>query len=475
MNTLVKLFALLFIPLLFVGCSDDEIDPIIEANDLRLVDPGITTLSLNLNTPDANAFVISWDDYANSAGQYTVQISNDASFENVIELGTTSNNYFSIGMAAFNAVVNQFGYTPYLATPVYLRVTNGSLSSNSVNFNVETYPQSGPVIVTPTGGTSVTINPESPDEEALQVSWDDFGYANTDANVVYVVQMALAGTNFESPVVLSTTSNTSISISHSDLNDYALSAGIEELASGDVEIRVLSTVNAATGETLQFQSAPVTLNITTAESGIKFFYLVGEAVAAGWDPGNNNQPLFNDANNPATAYFTGKFLPGGFKVIEEIGNWQPQWGTNDGSTLAMNDGSGSDPNTFNSPGEGYYTFTFHTDGSGGSFTMTPFDASSAATYTTIGIIGDATADQWNSDQDMTQSTFDPHQWYMQDVTLGDGFVKFRAENGWDINWGSANPLYGQGTFGGDNIPVTAGTYDIWFNDLDGRYVLIPQE
>ena len=237
----------------------------------------------------------------------------------------------------------------------------------------------------------------------------------------------------------------------------------------------MSTVEASTGETLQFQSAPVTISITTHESGIKFFYLVGEAVAAGWNPDNNNQPLFNDAENPATAYFTGYFNPGGFKVIEEIGMWAPQWGTNDGSTLVLNDGSGSDPNPYNTPSAGYYTFTFMTDGSGGTFTITPYDTSTATTYSTIGIIGDATADGWDSDQDMMQSSFDPHQWYIMDVTLIDGEMKFRAENGWDINWGSNTALYGQGTLGGDNIPVDAGTYDIWFNDLDGRYILIPQE
>lgn len=474
MKTIFKLLSLLFIPLLFVGCSDDETDPIIEASDLRLIDPGITNVNLNINTPEADAFLISWDDYSAFSGTYTVQVSNDASFENVVDLGTTTNNHFTVSMAALNAIVNQMGYTPYLATPVYIRVTNGSLTSNNISFTVKSYPQSGPSILTPEGGSAVTLSPDTPDDEAVLISWNDFAYSNTDANVTYTVQMALAGTNFENPVTISNTSNTSISVSHADLNDYALAAGIEELATGDVEIRILSNVEAATGETLQFQSAPVTMSITTHESGIKFFYLVGEAVAAGWNPDNNNQPLFNDPANPATAYFTGYFAAGGFKVLEEIGAWQPQWGTNDGSTLVLNDGSGSDPGTFSSPGAGYYTFTFMSDGPGGTFTMTPFDASAAPTYSTIGIIGDATADGWTSDQDMTQSSFDPHQWFIQGVTLNDGFLKFRAENGWDINWGSPNALYGQATQGGDNIPVTAGTYDIWFNDLDGRYVLIPQ-
>lgn len=474
MKTISKLFILMFIPLLFVACSDDDIDPIVEANDLRLIDPGISNVTLNLNTPEANAFMISWDDYSGYSGDYTVQISNDATFENVMDLGTTSNNYFNASMAALNAVVGQFGFTPYLAAPIYLRVNNGSLTSNHISFTVKPYPMTGPTIITPEGGAAVTLNAEIGDEEALMVSWEDFGYNNTDASAMYTIQMALAETNLTNAITLGSTSNTSLSISHTDLNNYALAAGIPELETANVDIKVVSNIEAATGETLEFESAPVTISITTFESGIKYFYLVGEAVAAGWDPGNNNQPLFNDAANPSTAYFTGYFAPGGFKVIEELGMWQPQWGTNDGSNLAYNDGTGSDPDVFNAPEAGYYTFEFNAEGSGGTFSITPYDASAAAEWTTIGIIGDATADDWNSDQDMTQSTFDPHQWYITGVTLTDGEMKFRANDGWDDNWGADTALFGQGTPGGPNIPVTAGTYDIWFNDLDGRYVLIPQ-
>ena len=47
-------------------------------------------------------------------------------------------------------------------------------------------------------------------------------------------------------------------------------------------------------------------------------------------------------------------------------------------------------------------------------------------------------------------------------TLTDGKMKFRANNSWDVNWGD----------NGGDIIVTAGKYDIWFNDLDRRYTFI---
>lgn len=83
------------------------------------------------------------------------------------------------------------------------------------------------------------------------------------------------------------------------------------------------------------------------------------------------------------------------------------------------------------------------------------NAELTATATTWGIIGDATADGWNSDQDMTWNS-DKKCWTAT-LTLTDGTMKFRANDGWDINvGGKADDL----SFGGDNLSVSAGTYDI---------------
>jgi len=75
---------------------------------------------------------------------------------------------------------------------------------------------------------------------------------------------------------------------------------------------------------------------------------------------------------------------------------------------------------------------------------------------TIGVIGDATAGGWDSDQDMTFDSTDG-SWNISGITLTDGTIKFRANDAWDINWGGdVNGLVANG----DNIFVSAGTYDI---------------
>lgn len=83
------------------------------------------------------------------------------------------------------------------------------------------------------------------------------------------------------------------------------------------------------------------------------------------------------------------------------------------------------------------------------------DGTLKATPTTWGIIGDATADGWNSDQDMTWNA-EKHCWCAT-ITLTDGTIKFRANDGWDINFGGDPANL---SAGGSDIPVTAGTYDI---------------
>lgn len=76
--------------------------------------------------------------------------------------------------------------------------------------------------------------------------------------------------------------------------------------------------------------------------------------------------------------------------------------------------------------------------------------------TTIGIIGDAAPDGWKADTDMTYNKTD-RAWEIKGLALGDGSIKFRANDDWNINWGGTQDNLTQG---GANIDVTAGTYDI---------------
>ena len=95
-------------------------------------------------------------------------------------------------------------------------------------------------------------------------------------------------------------------------------------------------------------------------------------------------------------------------------------------------------------------------------------ASVNAQIATVGIIGTATPDGWNSDVDMVQDPDSSNLWTLS-IQLVDGEAKFRANDAWDINWGDTDFPIGVGTQGGPNIPVPGGFYDITFNSNTGEY------
>lgn len=91
-----------------------------------------------------------------------------------------------------------------------------------------------------------------------------------------------------------------------------------------------------------------------------------------------------------------------------------------------------------------------------TYTLTPI--------TSIGIIGSASLNGWDSDVDMTYVPYNKDTkevngyWEVKNITLSAGEIKFRANDGWDISWGGE--LDHLTTKNGGNITVEAGTYDI---------------
>jgi len=99
--------------------------------------------------------------------------------------------------------------------------------------------------------------------------------------------------------------------------------------------------------------------------------------------------------------------------------------------------------------------------------------------TSVAVVGEA-AGGWPGDPgnpgptDVHQMTStDGENWTLSGLTLttfaSGGGVKFRANNAWDINWGSAAFPAGTGTQGGANINCVAGTYEVTFNSTTGVY------
>ncbi|MBU2951901.1 SusF/SusE family outer membrane protein [Tamlana agarivorans] len=327
------------------------------------------------------------------------------------------------------------------------------------------------------------LSPAASSNIGERFTWEsaDFG---TPTNISYEIQRSILG-DFTDVEVVGTTSENNYVVTIGELITIAEEAGLDSDPStddmpntGTVVFRVRAfagtdsdTELISTGESLTL----VMLEDTGAPALPTFrnLFLVGDATAPGWNPDNNNPVITRDPLDENIYSYVGYFNGGssveGFKLLE-VADWSPQWGGSAG-TLGVNDGTGSDPDAFKIPTSGYYQFNMNITDM--TYTLVDYDASAAPIFNTIGIIGDSTPDEWNSDTDMTQSNFDPHIWFINDVTLKDGELKFRAEDDWASNWGSDTAFSGFGVQDGTNVPVMAGTYNIWFNDLDGGYVLIP--
>ncbi|WP_194765940.1 SusF/SusE family outer membrane protein [Tamlana sp. I1] len=323
------------------------------------------------------------------------------------------------------------------------------------------------------------------DNVGERFTWESVDF-ETPTNISYQIQRSIIG-DFTDAEVVGTTSENNYAVTIGDMISYAEEAGLdndpdtEAPNTGVVTFRIRAFAGTDSDTEVISDGVPLTLVIlesadTPTIPTFRNLFLVGDGTAPGWNPNNNNPAIIRDPADENiysyTAYFNGGADVEGFKLVEVLGEWQPQWGGSAG-TLGMNDGTGTDPSAFKIPVSGYYKFNMNITDM--TYTLVEYDASAAPIYPTIGLIGDATEGAWDNDTDLTQSPFDPHVWFINDVVLTDGEIKFRADDAWDVSWGSDTALSGLATLGGPNIPAMAGTYDIWFNDLDGGYILIPVE
>ncbi|GMT44352.1 MAG: hypothetical protein IEMM0006_0184 [bacterium] len=163
----------------------------------------------------------------------------------------------------------------------------------------------------------------------------------------------------------------------------------------------------------------------------------------GWDPANNKTVIASvksDGKYEGYLYFPDAGTQ--FKFVKGTTWSDPNWGDN-GANGTLDPGG----DNITVADAGYYKVNVDLN-----------KLTYSTVKTTWGIIGDATADGWNSDQNMTYDPTTGTWTATLDLTVGQ--IKFRANDSWDINYGD-NGATGVLEEGGDNINITtAGTYII---------------
>lgn len=334
-----------------------------------------------------------------------------------------------------------------------------------------------PVLTAPTAGAVYVFTPENATATAERFTWDSANFGG-DVEVTYAVQMDKKGGDFSAPQTLgSVVSANQVAVTVEVMNAAAIALEGDAAVSGvpaDFDIRVVAT----TGVSTSIVSTITGINITPYIDAIPYpftdWYLVGDATAAGWDNNKGNQPLFRSGTKDNEYTFTGYFAAGGFKLISTLGQWAPMYGGADGTLVSRPTESDPDPASIAIATAGYYTFTIDTTAK--TYTLVPY-LGATTTYTTVGIIGSSTPNGWDSSTALTQSAFDVHVWKFTGLDLKNGEAKFRADDAWTVAWGATTAFSGFGSTaaGSPNIPVTASKYNVYFNDLDGGYLLIPNQ
>lgn len=273
----------------------------------------------------------------------------------------------------------------------------------------------------------------------------------------------------------------------------------------DVYIRVKAVPNATTASNVAAYAKPSNIvklevrpyYIALKDADPQLWYLIGGCIGdGGWTTdalGTSVFPMsivsgasYNSNTGRGTIVFSGYFpSDGGFKFIRDLGSWTYQIGGAVGA-FEYNNGGSTDIKVSES---GYYTVTLNTasstfDGDAqaniAAEDLTVVAMEKAPTvFESICLSGDFNS--WGDTPMTAFSTADcmaghNHLWvYTLDVPEGGTTLKFKMAGSWDSNWGGNDFPYGVGVGGGDNISVGAGTWNIFFNDVDGSYEFFSAE
>ena len=224
--------------------------------------------------------------------------------------------------------------------------------------------------------------------------------------------------------------------------------------------------------------------IELADAPIEIWYLVGEEIgSSGWDNGAGSvasgglvpmYPIMGNEYDSRTGQgeiqYAGYFHGGkGFKLVKIPGKWDDQWGMGDGAYVKNDGGSGN----ISVEADGYYLIRLNT--ATDELVIEQYEGTPGV-YTQIGMPG--AYQDWNPAENLMNgmsTNVENHDWYLKNVTYEDTELKFAADGAWDVNWGASDFPYGVGVGNGPNIPVKAGTYHVYFNDILGTYNFVAVE
>ncbi|NHN26715.1 DUF5116 domain-containing protein [Flavobacterium jejuense] len=323
-------------------------------------------------------------------------------------------------------------------------------------------------ILSPVSGESSVLNPDTPLNPGVSLTWSkaDFG---TPTEITYSVEVDKSGDNFDTPTVITSTTNNYVTITSDVLNSASVGVGLVPFSEGGLEIRIKATVG-TTASNESFSDV-ITYLVTPYSTDLPKIYVVGNFLSSSgygndWTAADAvpiAASAFGKTDFEGYVYMNGtsnefKFLPTNISFDGDYGD--------DGSFSGVLVQTGESNCQLN--GAGYYNVKANT---GEVSADNPNGLTYSTTLTNWAITGSATPLSWPSgpegtdgqDHDMTynQTT---KKWEITINLTGGNEIKFRANNAWALNFGDDDTSDNLLNAGGGNIAVNAsGTY---FVELD---------
>ncbi|MDX2301683.1 MAG: SusF/SusE family outer membrane protein [Microscillaceae bacterium] len=317
------------------------------------------------------------------------------------------------------------------------------------------------VLISSATGNLGTLNADVFEDVVATFEWQsaDFG---VQAPLSYDLEMALENT-FTTVEKLGTTSKTKLEIKGETLNNALLKLGAVSEAETTAFFRIVAKVvgaaqvNPVTSAMFERTVTPVQLSDCGNWCTLA---IIGSATPGGWDKDTDMQTDGADLNTwTITIYLTGTNEVK-FRVEDK---WDNNWGGPGLSGTAVQNGT-----NIAIPTSGWYKVTFND-----ATLAYSIEALTVPTFSTVGIIGDATPGGWGADTDLAElSTPGGNLWLASSaITLTAAETKFRANDDWADNWGDDQATFpsGKGGKGQGNIPVQAGSYFPMINTVTNEY------
>ncbi len=298
-------------------------------------------------------------------------------------------------------------------------------------------------ITSPETGTVYVLNPEEEQTNTIfTLTWSDANF-DIPTEINYSIEFAQTGTDFETPLVAGETTNTFLTWNIGEFNSIVSGAGLAPFTEGSLDVRLIATVGSVSS-TPQI-SQPITILVTPFTTELPKIAVPGNH--QGWDP--PTAPVLASSAFGATDYVGYVWLDGEYKFIAPNTILEFEWGNTDWG----------DDNTFtgvlvetdevncNAPTAGYYLINADTDA-----------LTYSAQLTNWGLIGSATPDNWDSDQDMTYDAGTATWTITLDLSAEE--IKFRSNDDWALNLGDNDADLSLEQDGANIAVPSAGNYTI---------------